>query len=61
MQNKLREVCFCGIHPVVVYQISTDLSTAVNHNEVLLVSSVYATCFGCVDLPQALKYVSFET
>jgi len=34
--------------------------TYVNHNKVVLVSSIYATSFGRVDRPQALKYITLK-
>jgi hypothetical protein len=46
---------FCGIHPVVVCYLKTDIHITVNHNKVFLVSSMYAACFGWVDHPRALK------
>ena len=47
----------CGIHPFMVYQSKL---TYVNHNKVLLVSSIYATSFGRADRPQALKYITLK-
>ena len=38
--------------------VETDIRTAVNHNKVLLISSIYATCFGRTDHPQAFKYIT---
>ena len=40
--------------------ISADISTAVNHNKILLASSIYATCFGRVDHTQSLKYMTLK-
>jgi hypothetical protein len=34
--------------------------TYVNHNQVVLVSSIYAACFGRADRPLALKYITLK-
>jgi len=36
------------------------LLIAVNHNKVLLISSIYATCFRRTDHPQAFKYMTLK-
>ena len=48
---------FCGIHPIVVCQIKTDLHTAISHSKVNL---LYATCFGYADHTHVFKYITLE-
>jgi len=50
----------CAVHPIVAYHISTDICIAINHNNVLLVLSVYATCFSHVDCHQPLIYMTLK-
>jgi hypothetical protein len=41
--------------------LNTDISAAVNHNKILLVSSIFATFFGRTGHPQAFKIHDFKT
>lgn len=43
-----------------VYHMSTDICIAVSQNKVLLVSSVYDTCFSHVDHHQPLIYMTLK-
>jgi len=40
--------------------MNIDVRTAVSYNKVLLLSLTYATCFGRVDHPLALKYMAVK-
>ena len=48
----------CRVHPLVAYYI--DTRAAVSHNKVLLVSSIYATCFGRANHLHAVKYMTLK-
>ena len=52
---------FCGICLVVVYHINIDVCTTIKHNKFLLALSIYATCSGHVDHPEALKYMTLKS
>jgi len=51
---------FDKIHPVVAYNIKIGIRPDVSHNKFLLVSSIYATCFGNTDQRQPFKYTILE-
>ena len=57
-KEKIRVVIYF-VEFIPLWYIKSKL-TYVNHNKVVLVSSIYATSFGRVDRPQALKYITLK-
>jgi hypothetical protein len=59
--NNIRWLFFGGVHPFEAHHVNTDVRPAVSYNKVLLLSLIYATYFGRVDHPQALKYMAVKS
>ena len=60
-KTECRRIFFVEFIPVRYIVSNIDTRTDVNHNKILLVKSIYATCFGRADHPQAFKIHDFKT